>query len=34
VFSQTVQQTLRVLGIAPDQSVVPQVITDAVEESF
>jgi cell division protein FtsI (penicillin-binding protein 3) len=34
VFSQTVQQTLRVLGIAPDLSVVPQVITDAVEESF
>jgi cell division protein FtsI (penicillin-binding protein 3) len=34
VFSQTVQQTLRVLGVAPDLSVVPQVITDAVEESF
>jgi cell division protein FtsI (penicillin-binding protein 3) len=34
VFSQTVQQTLRVLGIAPDMSVKPQVITDAVEESF
>ena len=34
VFSQTVQQTLRVLGIAPDLSVKPQVITDAVEESF
>jgi cell division protein FtsI (penicillin-binding protein 3) len=34
VFSQTVQQTLRVLGIAPDLTVVPQVITDAVEESF
>jgi cell division protein FtsI (penicillin-binding protein 3) len=34
VFSQTVQQTLRVLGIAPDMTVVPQVVTDAVEESF
>ncbi|NCP54092.1 MAG: penicillin-binding protein 2, partial [Rhodoferax sp.] len=34
VFSQTVQQTLRVLGVAPDMSVVPQVVTDAVEESF
>ncbi len=34
VFSQTVQQTLRVLGVEPDVSVVPQVITDAVEESF
>jgi cell division protein FtsI (penicillin-binding protein 3) len=34
VFSQTVQQTLRVLGVAPDMSVKPQVITNAVEESF
>jgi cell division protein FtsI (penicillin-binding protein 3) len=34
VFSQTVQQTLKVLGVEPDVSVVPQVITDAVEESF
>ncbi|MDD2923530.1 penicillin-binding protein 2 [Rhodoferax sp.] len=34
VFSQTVQQTLRVLGIAPDMTVKPQVVTDAVEESF
>ncbi len=34
VFSQAVQQTLKVLGIAPDISVKPQVITDAVEESF
>jgi len=34
VFSQTVQQTLRVLGIAPDLSVVPQIISAAVEESF
>jgi len=34
VFSQTVQQTLRVLGVEPDMTVKPQVITDAVEESF
>ena len=34
VFSQTVQQTLRVLGVAPDISVVPQVVTVPVEESF
>ena len=34
VFSQAVQQTLRVLGVAPDMTVKPQVVTDAVEESF
>jgi cell division protein FtsI (penicillin-binding protein 3) len=34
VFSQTVQQTLRVLGIAPDMSVKPQIVTDAAQESF
>ena len=34
VFSQTVQQTLKVLGIAPDMSVKPQIVTDPVEESF
>jgi cell division protein FtsI (penicillin-binding protein 3) len=34
VFSQTVAQTLRVLGVAPDISVVPQIVTEAVEESF
>jgi cell division protein FtsI (penicillin-binding protein 3) len=34
VFSQTVAQTLRVLGVAPDISVVPQIVTQAVEESF
>jgi cell division protein FtsI (penicillin-binding protein 3) len=34
VFSQTVQQTLRVLGIAPDMSVKPQIVTQPVEESF
>jgi cell division protein FtsI (penicillin-binding protein 3) len=34
VFSQTVQQTLRVLGIAPDMTVKPQIVTQVVEESF
>ncbi len=34
VFSTTVQQTLRLLGIQPDLSVKPQVVTQAVEESF
>ena len=34
VFSQTVQQTLKVLGLAPDMSVKPQVVTHPVEESF
>jgi cell division protein FtsI (penicillin-binding protein 3) len=34
VFSQTVQQTLKVLGIAPDMSVKPQIVTQPIEESF
>jgi len=34
VFSQTVQQTLRVLGIQPDMSVKPQVVSKAEVESF
>jgi cell division protein FtsI (penicillin-binding protein 3) len=34
VFSTTVQQTLRLLGIQPDLSVKPQVVANAVEESF
>jgi cell division protein FtsI (penicillin-binding protein 3) len=34
VFSTTVQQTLRLLGIQPDLSVKPQVVTQVVEESF
>ncbi len=34
VFSQTVQQTLKVLGVAPDMSVKPQVVAVPVEESF
>lgn len=34
VFSETVQQTLRMLGVQPDMAVRPQIVTDAVEESF
>jgi cell division protein FtsI (penicillin-binding protein 3) len=34
VFSATVQQTLRLLGVQPDMSVKPQVVVQAVEESF
>ena len=33
VFSDTVQQTLRMLGVAPDMAVKPQIVT-AVEESL
>ncbi len=34
VFSETVQQTLRMLGVQPDMAVRPQIVTDVVEESF
>ena len=34
VFSATVQQALRMLGVQPDMNVRPQVVVDAVEESF
>jgi cell division protein FtsI (penicillin-binding protein 3) len=34
VFSATVQQTLRMLGVQPDMAVKPQVVAQAVEESF
>jgi len=34
VFSQTVQQTLRVLGVDPDLSVQPRVVADAEVESI
>lgn len=34
VFSETVQQTLRMLGIQPDMSVKPQIVAQAEEESF
>jgi len=34
VFSETVQQTLRMLGVQPDMAVHPQIVAEAVEESF
>ncbi len=34
VFSETVQQTLRMMGVQPDMAVRPQVVAHAVEESF
>lgn len=34
VFSATVQQTLRILGVQPDMNVKPQIVVEAVEESF
>jgi len=34
VFSQVVQQTLRMMGVAPDLDVKPQILTTAVQESF
>jgi cell division protein FtsI (penicillin-binding protein 3) len=34
VFSETVQQTLRMLGVQPDMNVKPQIVVNPVEESF
>jgi cell division protein FtsI (penicillin-binding protein 3) len=34
VFSETVQQTLRMMGLPPDMAVIPQIVTNPVEESF
>ena len=34
VFSTTVQQTLRMMGVQPDMNVKPQIVVNAVEESF
>jgi cell division protein FtsI (penicillin-binding protein 3) len=34
VFSETVAQTLRMLGVQPDMAVKPQIVARAVEESF
>ncbi|WP_439113620.1 peptidoglycan D,D-transpeptidase FtsI family protein [Hydrogenophaga sp.] len=34
VFSETVQQTLRIMGAQPDMSVKPQIVSEVVEESF
>ena len=34
VFSETVQQTLRIMGVQPDLSVQPQIVAVAVEETL
>ncbi len=34
VFSEVVQQTLRLMGVQPDMAVKPQIVAKAVEESF
>lgn len=34
VFSETVQQTLRMMGVQPDIAVQPHIQASAVEESF
>jgi cell division protein FtsI (penicillin-binding protein 3) len=34
VFSEVVQQTLRMMNVAPDMAVKPLVMTTGVEESF
>ncbi|MDZ7938681.1 MAG: penicillin-binding protein 2 [Rhodoferax sp.] len=34
VFSETVQQTLRILGVQPDMAVRPQVVAEAMEENL
>jgi cell division protein FtsI (penicillin-binding protein 3) len=34
IFSTTVQQTLRMMGVQPDMNVKPQIVVQAVEESF
>jgi len=34
VFSEVVQQTLRMMGVQPDMSVKPQIVYSPVEESF
>jgi cell division protein FtsI (penicillin-binding protein 3) len=34
VFSTTVQQTLRTMGVQPDMNVKPQIVVEHVEESF
>ena len=34
VFSEAVQQTLRVMGVQPDIAIAPQIVANAVQESF
>ncbi len=34
VFSEVVQQTLRMMGVSPDMAVKPQIVAKAEEESL
>ena len=34
VFSEVVQQTLRMMGVQPDMAVKPQIVAQAVEENL
>jgi cell division protein FtsI (penicillin-binding protein 3) len=34
VFSETVQQTLRIMGVQPDMNVQPRIVAEAAQESF
>jgi cell division protein FtsI (penicillin-binding protein 3) len=34
VFSEVVQQTLRIMGVQPDMTVKPEIVTEQVQESF
>jgi cell division protein FtsI (penicillin-binding protein 3) len=34
VFSEVVQQTLRMMAVQPDMAVKPQIVVQAAEESF
>ncbi len=34
VFSEVVQQTLRIMGVQPDMAVKPEIMAEAIEESF
>ena len=34
VFSEVVQQTLRIMGVQPDVAVKPAIVAEQVEESF
>ncbi len=34
VFSEVVQQSLRLMGVQPDMNVKPQIVVDVVQESF
>ena len=34
VFSEVVQQTLRMMGVPPDMAVKPQIVADVAEETL